>query len=64
MEQRVDTWRKSTRSGTNGNCVEVARDGGVILVRDTTQNGTASRTVLNMPSSVWRRFTDGIKQAQ
>jgi hypothetical protein len=34
------------------------------MVRDTTQSGTANRIVLNMSSSAWRRFTDGIKQAQ
>ena len=28
-------WRKSTYSGTNGNCTEVARDGKTVLVRDS-----------------------------
>ncbi|MGH3282879.1 MAG: DUF397 domain-containing protein [Trebonia sp.] len=29
-------WRKSSYSGSNGSCVETADDGGMILVRDTT----------------------------
>ena len=28
-------WRKSTYSGTNGDCIETASGQGVILVRDT-----------------------------
>jgi hypothetical protein len=58
-------WRKSSYSGNGGgSCVETASGSGVIMVRDTTQSGTANRIVLNMSSSAWRRFTDGIKQAQ
>jgi len=59
-----DDWRKASFSNGSGACVETASASGVILVRDSTQNGRANRIVLNMPSSAWRRFTDGIKQAQ
>ncbi|RJL26534.1 DUF397 domain-containing protein [Bailinhaonella thermotolerans] len=29
------TWRRSRRSGGSGNCVEVARGGGGVLIRDS-----------------------------
>jgi hypothetical protein len=58
MEQRIETWRKSTRSGTNGNCVEVADAAPVVLVRDTTDRGGVTLTV---PASAWQKFTATIK---
>ncbi len=53
MEQRVDTWRKSARSGTNGNCVEVADAAPVVLVRDTTDRDGAT---LAFTADAWRSF--------
>lgn len=32
-------WRKASYSAANGGCVEVASHGGMVLVRDTKDNG-------------------------
>jgi hypothetical protein len=53
MEQRVDTWRKSARSGTNGNCVEVADAAPVVLVRDTTDR---EGFTLEVSAGAWSAF--------
>jgi hypothetical protein len=55
----MGVWRKSTYSdGNGGECVELASDSGVILVRDTTNRTAAT---LSVPAAAWRRFTDGLK---
>jgi hypothetical protein len=46
-------WRKSTYSGTNGGCVEVAFVRGLVGVRDT-KNRTAG--TLHFPEPTWRRL--------
>jgi hypothetical protein len=46
-------WRKSTRSGSNGSCVETAGGDGVVLVRDTANR---EGTVLSVPSGAWQAF--------
>jgi hypothetical protein len=54
-EQQLERgWRKSSKSGTNGNCVETASHGGVVLVRDTTNRdgGTLVASV-----DAWAKFT-------
>lgn len=49
------SWRKSTYSGgSGGNCVELASQGGQVLVRDTKQAGTGPE--LTFSASAWRRF--------
>jgi len=55
----MGVWRKSTYSdGNGGECVELASDSGVILVRDTTNRIGAT---LSVPAAAWRRFTDALK---
>jgi hypothetical protein len=53
-------WRKSSYSGQNGNCVEVANDPtvGHVLVRDTKD---CPGVVLDIPADAWRRLTRALK---
>jgi Domain of unknown function (DUF397) len=46
-------WRKSSFSGTNGSCVEVASGNGV-MVRDTTDRNGGT---LSFAASAWQTFT-------
>jgi hypothetical protein len=58
---RDATWKKSSYSAANGNCVEVARvDGGHIGVRDSKN---AARSALTFRPAVWRTFTTQIKSS-
>lgn len=51
-------WRKSTYSGGNGSCVEIADLGTAAAVRDSKdRNGPK----LIFPANEWRSFLDGIK---
>jgi uncharacterized protein DUF397 len=55
------TWRKSSYSGgSGGNCVEVRRDTGRVLVRDTKDRTGA---VLPFTPEAWRRFADRVKRS-
>jgi hypothetical protein len=52
------TWRTSTYSGTNGNCVEVGSTVGIVRVRDTQdRDGVA----LSIPGDAWASFTISLK---
>lgn len=53
-------WRKSSYSGGQGNCVEVADDSRRILVRDTKNR---AGVVLRFTSDAWRRFADLVKHS-
>ena len=37
-------WRKSSASAANGDCVEVALEPGMIVIRDSTNHGAPSRS--------------------
>lgn len=51
-------WRKSTRSGTASNCVELARAGAAVAVRDS-KNPTGP--VLTFPAPRLAAFLTGVK---
>jgi hypothetical protein len=51
-------WRRASYSGENGNCVEVAVTGS-ILVRDTQDRDGAT---LAIPAGTWRAFTAQLKR--
>jgi hypothetical protein len=52
-------WRKSSYSGANGgNCVEVAGDARVVLVRDTTDRDGGT---LAFTAGSWAEFIAAIK---
>ena len=54
------TWRKSSWSAVNGNCVEVAGlPGGLIAVRDS-KDATCG-PVLAFEAASWRSFIDRVK---
>jgi hypothetical protein len=54
----MDTWRKSSYSGsTGGACVEVASNDGV-MIRDTAQHDGAMLTVT---ADVWQSFLSTLR---
>lgn len=55
------TWRKSSRSGAGGNCVEWADLGGAVAVRDS-KNPTGP--VLVFTPGEWAAFVEGVKHGE
>jgi hypothetical protein len=53
-------WRKSSYSGAQASCVEVADTADVVLVRDTT-NRTGG--TLEFSVAVWQAFASELKKA-
>ena len=51
-------WRKSSYSGDQGNCVEVADRDNRVMVRDTKNRAGA---MLRFTPAVWRAFTVQVK---
>jgi hypothetical protein len=55
-------WRKSTRSGGNGQCVEVRRgDDGTVQVRDSKDR---TGPVLTFTPAEWAAFIDGAQRGE
>jgi hypothetical protein len=56
------TWRKSSYSGGQGNCVEVSADGaGAVSVRDSKQVPGPELTVSDQ---AWSRFVQAVKHRE
>ena len=55
------TWRTSTRSGDNGQCVEVRRVDDTIEIRDTKDR---SGPTLRFTLGEWAAFTGGTKDGE
>jgi hypothetical protein len=53
-------WRKSSYSGSEANCVEVAGQDERVLVRDTKDRAGA---VLRFSPAAWRRFAEQAKRS-
>jgi hypothetical protein len=53
-------WRKSSYSGAQASCVEIARTTDVVLVRDTTNRAGGT---IGFSATAWRAFTGELKQA-
>ncbi len=59
----VAVWHKSSLSGSNGgNCVEVAGHNGMILVRDTKDQGHGP--VHRFTPADWRAFVAGVRNGE
>jgi hypothetical protein len=58
VRQLNEMWQKSTRSGNNGQCVEVRLNGEVIEVRNSN-NPTAG--VTRYTKGEWLAFIGGVK---
>jgi hypothetical protein len=60
--QRNDlTWRKSTRSGAAGHCVEIAEARPAVLVRDSKD---ATGPVLRFGANEWKGFVAGVRNGE
>jgi hypothetical protein len=53
-----NVWRTSSRTGSNGQCVEVKYDGDTIAVRDTKDR---TGPVLTFSTESWAGFVAAIK---
>ncbi len=59
MERNV--WRKSSRSGSNGQCTEVRDRGEAVDVRDSKNR---SGPMLTFTPDEWRAFIEGAKDGE
>lgn len=61
MQDATLTWRKSTRSGAAGHCVEVADAPATVLVRDSKD---VTGPVLTFDRSTWAGFIAGVRAGE
>lgn len=61
MQDATLTWRKSTRSGAAGHCVEVANVPAAVLVRDSKD---VDGPVLTFADRDWSGFIAGVQAGE
>ena len=61
MQNKALTWRKSTRSGAAGHCVEVATAAATVFVRDSKD---AAGPVLAFGVPGWADFIAGVQDGE
>jgi predicted secreted Zn-dependent protease len=61
VQEKDVTWRKSTRSGAAGHCVEVAEMPAGVLVRDSKD---ATGPVLRFAADGWQNFIAGVREGE
>ena len=61
MIEKNLTWRKSTRSGAAGHCVEVAESPSTIYVRDSKD---VAGPVLRFAAPEWADFVTGVRNGE
>ncbi|GAA0441865.1 hypothetical protein GCM10010112_12580 [Actinoplanes lobatus] len=61
MQDTTLTWRKSSRSGAAGHCVEVAEVPAAVLVRDSKD---ATGPVLSFGNAGWTGFIAGVRAGE
>ncbi|WP_408635513.1 DUF397 domain-containing protein [Phytohabitans suffuscus] len=54
----TNSWRKSSRSYNNGDCVEARRGAATVEMRDSKQHGGA---VLGFRQDRWQEFLEGVQ---
>jgi hypothetical protein len=61
MQDATLTWRKSTRSGAAGHCVEVANVPAAVFVRDSKDAGGPK---LSFGTTDWAGFIAGVRAGE
>ena len=61
MQDATLSWRKSTRSGAAGHCVEVATVPTTVLMRDSKD---VTGPVLSFGRTQWTGFVDGVRAGE
>jgi hypothetical protein len=61
VQQNDLTWRKSTRSGAAGHCVEIAEIPAAVLVRDSKN---VCGPVLRFAAIGWEGFLAGVRDGE
>jgi hypothetical protein len=58
LQQNSLTWRKSTRSGAAGHCVEIASAASAVFVRDSKD---VAGPILTFGARDWAEFVAGVR---